>query len=53
MLDGIFIGLLSIDSVTGVLGNLFAVYIVIHGKLLKKRLWYYLLSLSCSDILSL
>ena len=52
MLDGIFIGLLSIDSVTGVLGNLFAVYIVIHGKLLKKRLWYYLLSLSCSDILS-
>ena len=52
VLDGIFIGLLSIVSVIGVLGNLFAVYTVINGKLLKKRLWYYLLSLSCSDIFS-
>ena len=52
VLDGIFIGLLSIVSIIGILGNMFAVYIVINGKLFKKRLWYYLLSLSCSDIFS-
>ena len=52
VLDVIFIGLLSIVSVIGILGNLFALYTVISGKLLKKRLWYYLLSLSCSDIFS-
>ena len=52
VLDGIFIGLLSIVSVIGILGNMFAVYTVIKGKLFKKRLWYYLLSLSCSDIFS-
>lgn len=52
VLDGIFIGLLSTVSAIGILGNLFALYTVINEKLLKKRLWYYLLSLSCSDIFS-
>lgn len=50
--DGIFMGLFSVISLIGIMGNLFAIYVVIKGKLLKRRLWYYLLSLSCSDIFS-
>ena len=50
--DGIFIGFMSLVAVIGILGNVFTVYVMITKKLLKGRLWYYLLSLSCSDIFS-
>ena len=51
-IDGIFIGFMLLVAVVGILGNVFTVYVMIKKKLLKGRLWYYLLSLSCSDIFS-
>ena len=36
--DGIFMGLFSVISLIGIMGNLFAIYVVIKGKLLKRRL---------------
>ena len=51
-IDGVFIGFMLLVAVIGILGNVFTVYVMIKKKLLKGRLWYYLLSLSCSDIFS-
>ena len=51
-IDGVFIGFMLLVAVTVILGNVFTVYVMIKKKLLKGRLWYYLLSLSCSDIFS-
>ena len=51
-IDGVFIGFMLLVAVIGILGNVFTVYVLIKKKLLKGRLWYYLLSLSCSDIFS-
>ena len=44
-----FIGGLLIITVFGILGNVFVTYVAIKKKLLTKRIWYYLLSLSFSD----
>ena len=48
-----FIGALLVISIFGILGNAFAIYVVIKKKLLTKTIWHYLLSLSFSDSFTL
>ena len=51
-MDWYFIAALLLVSVVGMLGNIFAIFVVIKEKLFKQRIWSYLLSLSFSDIYS-
>lgn len=44
-----FIGALLIISIFGILGNVFVTYVAIKKKLMTKKIWCYLLSLSFSD----
>ena len=51
-MDWYFIAALLLVSVIGMLGNMFAIFVVVKEKLFKKRIWPYLLSLYFSDIYS-
>ena len=51
-MDWYFIAALLLVSVIGIVGNIFAIFVVVQEKLYKQRIWSYLLSLSFSDIYS-
>ena len=52
-MEWVFVAILLLLSFVCMVGNIFAIFVILKEKLFKRRIWIYLLSLSCSDIYSL